>query len=182
MNQGRYDLRRALAVIDRISFWTAKVSGWLIIVMVFILMREVIGRYFFDAPTSWANEYNENLLCWLTMLGGAYCVCTDSHIRVDIVWWNMTMRRRAAVELITAAVPLGFMGVVIWLGTQETWDAWLQDKRSMSVLALPQWPSLLAVTMGTVLMLIQWLARMLRNVIQLRTGKNEHPPILDLVD
>ncbi|MFH1058386.1 MAG: TRAP transporter small permease [Pseudomonadota bacterium] len=182
MNQPRSGLRRVLAVVDRISFWTAKVSSWLIIIMVIILMREVIGRYFFGAPTNWANEFNENLLCWLTMLGGAYCVSTDSHIRVDIVWWSMTMHRRAAVELITAAVPLGFMGVVIWLGSLETWEALLQDKRSMSVLALPQWPSLLAVTLGTVLMLIQWLARMIRNVIQLHTGENEHPPILDLVD
>jgi TRAP-type C4-dicarboxylate transport system permease small subunit len=58
----------------------------------------------------------------------------------------------------------------------------MQDKRSMSLVAMPLWPSMLAVPLGTGLMLLQFLVRLVRNVLQLFTGENQHPPTAQLID
>ena len=175
-------LARWLSVIDRISLWTARVACWLTLVMMALLLREVIGRYLLNSPTGWVNELNQYLLCALSMLGGAYCISSDSHIRVDIFWRNYGVRGQAAVELATFAFSLAFLGVICWYGVGESWEAFMENKRSMSVFALPLWPSLLAVALGTLLMLVQLTVRMIRNVLQLLTSTDQQPPVVGLLE
>ena len=175
-------LTRWMSVIDRISLWTARVACWFTLVMMALLLREVIGRYLLNSPTGWVNEVNQYLLCALSMLGGAYCISTDSHIRVDIFYRNYGPRGQAAVELAAFVFSLAFLGVVCWMGVGESWEAFTEDKRSMSVFALPLWPSLLAVALGTFLMLVQLLVRMIRNVLQLISGESQHPPVVGLLE
>ena len=58
----------------------------------------------------------------------------------------------------------------------------MENKRSMSVFALPLWPSLLAVALGTLLMLVQLTVRMIRNVLQLITSTDQQPPVVGLLE
>lgn len=176
------DAMRWLMVIDRISLWTARLACWLTLLMMVFLLREIIGRYLLNWPSGWVNEINQYLLCALSMFGGAYCISTDSHIRVDIFWRKFSPRTQAGVELAAFVFSAAFLGVIFWMGLGETSDAVIDDKRSMSVLALPLWPSLLAVTLGTGLMGLQLLVRMIRNFLQLITGRDEHPPVVGLLE
>ncbi|MEW5912392.1 MAG: TRAP transporter small permease subunit [Thermodesulfobacteriota bacterium] len=176
------DLTRWMSVIDRISLWTARVACWLTLVMMALLLREIVGRYLLNAPTGWVGETNQYLLCAFSMLGGAYCISTDSHIRVDIFWRKFGARTQAAVELAAFGFSLAFLGVIFWMGVGESWEAFIEDKRSMSIFALPLWPSLLAVALGTFLMLLQLTVRMIRNVLQLITGTDQQPPVVGLLE
>lgn len=182
MYQDLTGLRKALSVVDRISHWSARIVCAVTLIIMVFLIREIVGRYFFNAPTDWANEVNQYLLCILSMLGGAYCVLNDSHIRVDILWHRFGLRTQAGVELLTAVFPVVFLGVITWIGLVDTWEAIAQDKRSMSILAMPLWPSMLAVPLGTGLMLMQFAVRLIRDVLQIVTGRPEHPPTADLTD
>ncbi len=175
-------LKRALSLIDAISIWSARIGCTLTLVIMVFLLREIVGRYFFNAPTAWVNETNQYLLCILSMMGGAYCVLTDSHIRVDILWLRMGPRTQAASELLTSVFPLVFLCVITWIGFVDSWEAIADDKRSMSILAMPLWPSMLAVPVGTSLMILQFLVRLVRNVLQIISGQSEHPPVAGLID
>jgi TRAP-type mannitol/chloroaromatic compound transport system permease small subunit len=182
VSQKQSALRKAMAVVDAISLWSGRIVCVVTLIIMAVLLREVIGRYFFNAPTSWANEINQYLLCVLTLLGGAYCFMTNSHIRVDIFWLRYTPRTQALVELLTAIFPIIFLVVVFWAGIGETWSALAENKRSASLLAMPLWPSMLAVPVGTGLMLLQLLVRLIRDVLQLISGRDEHPPTQHLLD
>jgi TRAP-type C4-dicarboxylate transport system permease small subunit len=175
-------LQKAMAVVDFLSLWTARGVCVFTLIIMAVLLREIIGRYFFNAPTSWANEINQYLLCILTMLGGAYCFLTNSHIRVDIFWQRFSPRRQALVELLTVIFPMIFLAVVFWTGVEETWSAIIENKRSSSLLAMPLWPSMMAVPVGAGLMLLQLFVRLIRDVLQLVSGQEEHPPTQHLLD
>ena len=168
-------LRRVLAVLGNISNWTARLVCMVTLIMMAVLLREIVGRYFFNFPSDWANEVNEYLLCVLTMLGGGYCVLTDAHIRVDILWQRFGFKTQSAVELATAIFPIAFLGIITWIGFMDTFEALAENKRSMSIMAMPLWPSMLAVPLGTGLMLLQFIVRLTRDVLQLITGQPEHP-------
>ncbi len=174
--RGDSALRRALGVMDRISMWAAKGVALFTLLIMMALLREIVGRYFLNAPTTWANEINQYLLCGLTMFGGAYCVLTDGHIRVDILWRRFSTRTKALVELITSVFPLAFLGVVFWLGVQESAAALVHDQRSMTLLELPLFPPLVTVPLGVGLMLIQLIVRLIRDVLQLISDRAEHRP------
>lgn len=176
------ELKRIMGIVDKCSLWTSRVACWLTLVMMALLLREIIGRYLLNSPTGWVNEVNQYLLCALSMLGGAYCISTDSHIRVDIFWRKCGPRAQAAIELSAFVFSLALLGVIFWMGVGESWDAFMEDKRSMSTFALPLWPSLLSVAVGTGLMLLQLVVRMIRNVLQLAAGSDQQPPVVGLLE
>jgi len=181
MSAALIKLRRVLATLDSISKWSAWLVCMVTLIMMVVLLREIIGRYFFNFPSDWANEVNEYLLCVLTMLGGGYCVLTDAHIRVDILWQRFDFKTQSAVELATAVFPIAFLGIITWIGFVDSFEALVENKRSMSILALPLWPSMLAVPLGTGLMLLQLVVRLTRDVLQLITGRPEHPEGTELI-
>lgn len=180
MSDGLARLKRALSVVDAISDWSARLGCMVTLLITIVLLREIIGRYFFNYPSDWANETNEYLLCILTMLGGGYCVLTDAHIRVDILWNRFGFKTQSVVELTTAIFPIAFLGIITWFGLVDTFEALMEDKRSMSVMAMPLWPSMLAVPLGTGLMLLQFVARLTRDLLQIVTGQPEHGKGKDL--
>jgi TRAP-type mannitol/chloroaromatic compound transport system permease small subunit len=167
-------LRGLLQRLDIVTARIARVVSWLNVVILIFVVREVIGRYFFNYPSGWTDEINRYLLCFMSTLAGAYCVATDSHIRVDILWRRWGNRTQAVVELLTYGVALLFVGVVIWIGVAELFDAIVQGKRSMSIYRIPLWPTIGAVTVGSCLVFVQLLARLLRNVLGLVGGGLEY--------
>lgn len=165
MNKDSQQRIKIKKTIDDISIFSAKIVSWLCLAILILLCREVVGRYFFGSPLPLAEEINSYLFCILSTLGGAYCVATDSHIRVDVLWRRYRPKTKRVVEILTDCLVLLFVCVLAWIGIQEFLDAVTHDKRSMSIYALPLWPTILSVTVGSVLVGIQSFLRLCENVI-----------------
>ena len=82
---------------------TGRAASWLTLFMVLVTFVIVIMRYVFDAGLIWLQES----LTWMHgvvfMLGAAYTLQRDEHVRVDIFYRDMDQRRQAWVN-ITGAV------------------------------------------------------------------------------
>jgi len=92
--------------IDRISHATGKLVGWLTLLMVIVTCIIVVMRYVFDAGLIWLQESVIWMHGTVFMLGAAYTLLHEDHVRVDVFYRTMSERRRAWVDLI---------GVVIFL-------------------------------------------------------------------
>ena len=92
--------------IDRISHATGKLVGWLTLLMVIVTCIIVVMRYMFDAGLIWLQESVIWMHGTVFMLGAAYTLLHEDHVRVDVFYRTMSERRRAWVDLI---------GVVIFL-------------------------------------------------------------------
>ena len=57
---------------DRLSAWVGKAFAWVILVMTFGIGYEVVVRYLFRAPTSWAFDISYIMYGALFMMGCAY--------------------------------------------------------------------------------------------------------------
>ncbi len=150
-------LERFARAADRLSRTGGVVGGALAIVMMLTIGREVIGRYFFNAPTSWVVELDGYLLVALVYLGGGYILQNDGHIRVDLVYSRLSPRTRAVADLFGLALAVPFLGFVIWQGGLLTWYSWVQRDHSV-VMDWPLWLPELAVPVGAILLLLQVLA------------------------
>ena len=92
--------------IDRISHATGKLVGWLTLLMVIVTCIIVVMRYVFDTGLIWLQESVIWMHGTVFMLGAAYTLLHEDHVRVDVFYRTMSERRRAWVDLI---------GVVIFL-------------------------------------------------------------------
>ena len=83
--------------------------------MVIVTFIVVIMRYVFDAGLIWVQESVVWMHAVVFMLGAAYTLHAEEHVRVDIFYRTMSARRRAWVDL---------AGVVIFLMPLCAFLAW----------------------------------------------------------
>lgn len=86
-------------LIDKISVATGHAAAWLTLGMVIVSFVIVIIRYVFDSGFIWLQESLTWMHAAVFMLGAAYTLQRDEHVRVDIFYREMTPKRRAVVNL-----------------------------------------------------------------------------------
>ena len=85
--------------IDRISIAVGRGAAWLTLAMVVVTFIIVVIRYVFDGGFIWLQEAVTWMHATVFMLGAAYTLQRDQHVRVDIFYREMNDRKRACVDL-----------------------------------------------------------------------------------
>ncbi|BBK33267.1 TRAP-type mannitol/chloroaromatic compound transport system permease small subunit [Stella humosa] len=101
--------------IDRLSTAVGILAAWLLAPLVIALCYEVVARYVFGAPTIWAYELAYLLTGSGWMLGMAYALAKGAHIRIDVLYLNLSPRKRALVDVIGYCCLL--LPFLIWVAT-----------------------------------------------------------------
>jgi TRAP-type mannitol/chloroaromatic compound transport system permease small subunit len=157
---------------DRISLWFGRAFAWAIIIMSFAMGYEVFVRYVLGAPTSWAFDISYMMYGSLFMMGGAYTLSRDAHVRADFIYRLWRPRTQAAVELILYFLFF-FPGVIALIVA-----GWNYASRSlrylevsvMSPANIPIFQFKMIIVAAGVLLLIQGIARVFRCIICLHQG------------
>lgn len=103
------------SLLDRISTVTGRVTAWLTLFMVVVTFVVVVMRYLFDAGFIWVQESVVWMHAVVFMLGAAYTLGHEEHVRVDVFYRAMSAKRQACVDLV---------GVVIFLLPLCVFLAW----------------------------------------------------------
>ena len=87
-------------LLDQISIIMGKAASWLTVVMVLVTFVIVVMRYVFDAGLIWVQESVIWMHAAVFMLGAAYTLQQEDHVRVDVFYRTMSDTRRAWVDLV----------------------------------------------------------------------------------
>jgi TRAP-type mannitol/chloroaromatic compound transport system permease small subunit len=167
--------KRALDVLDRISVMSGRITSWLTLVMVIVTVIVVVMRYVFDAGAVWLQESIVWMHAIVFMVGAAYTLQQDEHVRVDIFYRDMSERRRAWVDLLGALfflLPLcAFLGLKSWDFVLISWQLG-ESSREPGGMPYPFVPLLKSVLLLMPLLLaIQGVSMVLRALRSIR-GQN----------
>jgi TRAP-type mannitol/chloroaromatic compound transport system permease small subunit len=169
-------VRGFLKGIDWINEQTGRLISFLCFFIMATVSFEVVARYIFNHPTIWALEINQYLLCGYSALAGGYAFLYKSHVTVDIVYQRINARTRALLDILTSFFCLSFLLVLIWTSSVMAWKAWKFDEHSESLLAFPLLPVKIVIPLGGLLILLQALAKLVRDLITVVTGVVEDRP------
>jgi len=161
-----------LRAADRLSTWVGQVSGWLIVVLVAITVFEVVARYAFNAPNGWVLDATIMSYGAMIILGGAYALAQQNHVRGDILYGMLKPRAQAIVDL-GLYVVFFCPGVIalIWAGAAYAGESWAVAERSaLTANGLPVYPLKTLIPIAGALLMMQGLAEMLRCVVCIRDG------------
>jgi TRAP-type mannitol/chloroaromatic compound transport system permease small subunit len=86
--------------IDRVSIATGHAASWLTLLMVVFTFVIVVLRYAFDTGAIWLQESVTWMHAAVFMLGAAYTLQSEDHVRVDIFYRDMSETRKAWVNLL----------------------------------------------------------------------------------
>ncbi len=111
----RRDIWAFIRPIEAITKFFGSVSACIIPVLAILITYEVVSRYAFSSPTSWAFEISYMLMGTVLMLAIAFCLQLRRHIRVDFLYDHVSPKKRAMID---------FVGFVIFLMPMLVWCSW----------------------------------------------------------
>ena len=172
MSSAESPLARIARRIDQVAIWSGRLTCWLLVPLVLGLSYEVVARYFFNAPTTWAYDLTFMLYGTFFMLGAAFALQRKGHVRTDMYYDRWPVRKQAMVDLVCYVIVfLPFLYVLIVTGGQYFYKAWTINETFVSSSWQPiTWPFKLSVPVAGVLLLIQGVAEVLRCIVALQTG------------
>jgi TRAP-type mannitol/chloroaromatic compound transport system permease small subunit len=165
-------LRGFLFFIDRISMWTGHVVSWAIVALTAVVVYSVLMRYVFRNPPLWAFDVSYMLYGALFMIGGAYALSRNSHVRGDMWYRTWSPRTQAIVDL--ALYILFFYPGIIALA----WSGWefaelsraRAEVSNQSPIRVIIWPFKYVIPIAAFLMLMQGVVETIRCIIALRNN------------
>ncbi|MGD9182823.1 MAG: TRAP transporter small permease subunit [Desulfobacterales bacterium] len=168
-------MKRLLKIIDSISDWSGKLFAYLLWPGVAVLVYEVVARYVFNAPTIWAHGMTQRIFAVYYFICGAYISLTRSHINMDIIYNRFTPRKKAVLDIISFFFFFAFCGVLLWYGSQYGLKSALRLEPCNTPFRAPLYPIKLMIPIGALLIILQELAQLWRNIYIAIKGKSyEH--------
>ncbi len=160
-------MRKILRIIDSINETIGSLASWLVIAMVIVILYEVIARYVFNSPTSWAFGSMRLIGGAIIVLGWAYAQLHNAHIRVDIFYTHFSARQKALIDIMGSILfffPL--IGALTWLVISNTVENYLLTGQ---ILTFRFWcsPSSvygIIIMLGLSLTSLQFTARLIRDI------------------
>ncbi|MBA5777357.1 TRAP transporter small permease subunit [Stappia sp. F7233] len=111
-------MRNLARQIDRFNIAFGRSVSWLLLGLVLVQFAVVVMRYVFGVGFIWAQESVIYLHAFLFLIAAAYVLAIDTHVRIDIFYRNLPIRRKALVD---AAGALLFLLPTCAVIFQEAW-------------------------------------------------------------
>ncbi len=163
----RYFLRYTDFVNAKFGWFVA----FLMLPMIAIMVWEVIMRYFFNAPSLWAYEVSLFMYGAYIALAGGYTLLVKGHVNVDIIWGRLPLRWRSIVDVVTAALFFLFVGVLFKESLEAAMESWAVMEHTMTHWSPPYYPLRTTLPVACLLLLLQGLAKFIRDLNTAITGK-----------
>lgn len=161
-----------IRLIERLTGGVGVLACLAIVPLVLATCYEVFARYVMGAPTVWAYEVGYILTGSHFLLGMAYTLRADAHIRIDIFSGHFSPRTRALIDLAAFAVVLPLMAwlsITLW---QHLANGYLRNERSgQSAMNLPVWPFRTVFLIAFALLTLQLVAESIKRVRVLKAGR-----------
>ena len=121
-----------ISSINKINIYIGETISWLTLFMVLVTVLVVVLRYGFSIGFIWMQESVRFMYAGVFLLCAGYTLQKDKHVRVDVLYLNMSERKRAIVDLFGS---LFLLLPVCWVIFYYSWsyviNSWVQMEGSI---------------------------------------------------
>ena len=154
--------------LDRINRRIGKAAAWLVPAMIAIGAFNAVARYLgrtirIDLSSNAFIELQWYLFSAVFLLGAAYTLQRDRHVRVDVIYGRLRRSRRQAIDFSGSLVlALPFCLVMVWISWPSVVNSWRVFEGSPDPGGLPRYPLRTLVPIAFGLLALQVTAILLR--------------------
>lgn len=158
---------------DRAALATGRATAWLFVVAILLSVYEVVMRYAFGSPSSWALATTTTLCQVGFALGGAFCMARREHIRISYLPDRFGPNERWLTELVALGVGAFYLGGLLYAtyldARTSIWKFDFQGRWSPELTpGPPNWPlpslGKAALVLGTLFFLAVVLSHLVRHL------------------
>jgi TRAP-type C4-dicarboxylate transport system permease small subunit len=159
----------ALATVEKIASTIAAIFMFAIMIIVFC---DVIMRYAFNQPFSWAYDLISIYLMagiFFLVLSEAYA--SNAHVSVDILQQKFPAAVKRLTEIVTCIVGIIVFSLIAYLGFLRAVDSFNSADVMAGAIPWPMWPSIGLVPFGAGLITLRLALHLIGHVLSLATGR-----------
>ena len=119
-----------------------------------LLFVNVVLRYVFLAPISWAEELSIYLVIWIVFIGGSAIVRLRGHLAIDLLPKMLSDGLQRYLTIFILVVSLVFFAVFIYYSGLHTLRVQASGQLTPNMQA-PMWLTYLAMPVGSALMFLR---------------------------
>jgi len=160
-----------MRVGDAIAYACLTVSAIALLAITAIIGANVMARYFFNKPFSWAEELMLFLMCLSVFSGAIAITWRNLHIRIDTFIDRAPPRVRYVGRIVAALASIGVL-LVVTVASYSIVSLLYSFDQHTDALELPSWIPQSFVTVGLGLMALVIAVKLLMSLF----GYDEAPP------
>jgi TRAP-type mannitol/chloroaromatic compound transport system permease small subunit len=162
-------------LIDALNERIGKSIIWLVLIAVLVSTINAIVRKAFDVSSNAFLELQWYLFSGMFLLGGAYALMRNQHVRIDVITGKFSERTQVKLDIFGFVF---FLIPVVLLVIYESWpvfvDSFATGEMSSNAGGLILWPARLLVPVGFVMLLLQGFSEIIKRVAFLN-GQGPNP-------
>jgi TRAP-type mannitol/chloroaromatic compound transport system permease small subunit len=165
-------MKKLMLSVDKISTYVGKASAWLIILLMLMVCLDVFRRYILNSPSAWIGELSTMCYGTLFMMGGAYTLAQNAHVRGDFLYGSMKPRTQAFLDLILYTVFfLPGITALVYAGYTFAGDSWRIGEHTTQIAnGPPIYHFKTMIPIAGAFVLLQGVIEMIRCIYCLQTG------------
>ena len=162
--------------LDRIAELVGNAAAWVALALVLSTFTVVMLRYLFQLGWIAMQESILYLHASLFLLGAAYTLKKDGHVRVDIFYRGFTAKRKALVDLLgSLLLLLPVCSFLLWASWDYVTIAWSIHEGSQEAGGLPYVYLLKTlIPVAVLLLILQGISQALSSLSTLTSGKSDN--------
>ena len=161
-------LLRLSKAIDTLNQKIGVIAIWLVLIACVISAGNALMRYGFNLSSNAWLEIQWYLFAGMVMLGGAYTLAVNEHVRVDVLYSHYSTRTRVWVDLLGAIFFLLPMSVMIgWMSWPLFINSYDIGEISGNAGGLIRWPVKILIPLGFLLLTLQGVSEIIKRIANL---------------
>lgn len=154
--------------VDYVSTKFGRLAMYTIFLMIGTLLLGAVTRNIINFPLSWTVELAQFTMTAYYIVGGAYSMQLNSHVRMDLVYDRCSERTKAKIDTFTNLFLIFYLVCLLVGSISSTMYAIEYDQRKFS-----QWnPSMIPIKVimvcGIILMLLQSISTLFKDLAKAR--------------
>jgi len=154
--------------VDALNERIGWICDYLILIVCFVSAGNALMRYVFSYSSNSFLEIQWYMFGAVVLLGASYTLKRNEHVRVDVIYSNLSERRRLIVDaigflcfMLPVTIFIVYLSVPVFLRSFESKEV------SMNAGGLILWPAKLLVPLGFSLLTLQGISELIKRVAAL---------------
>jgi TRAP-type C4-dicarboxylate transport system permease small subunit len=165
-------------IVERLALVVLLIGGMGMLFSMFLGVADIVGTQVLLIPVPGPRELTESTMVLIVFGALAYAQIRRSHIRVELVYFQMPPRVRAVMDVITDLAAIAFYGLILQQAIGEAQYSLQINEATVGLIRFPLWPARFILAAGCALMILQLALHLIEDLIRIKSGAGlENDPL-----
>ncbi|WP_386679164.1 TRAP transporter small permease subunit [Loktanella sp. R86503] len=149
--------------VEALNYRVGRFAMYLLFAMMGVLLWSSVTKVA-NVPALWTLEMAQFILVAYYLLGAPYTFQLDTNVRMDLLYARQSPRKKAIWDAITVFVLIFYLGVMLYGALGSTAYSFATSERAPTAWRPYLWPIKTIICASFVLMILQAVAHLIRDV------------------